>query len=164
MPLRNTDEAYGSLAKFLHWAIVLLIIPQFFLADIADELPEGTPRAGELLRLHKSFGLTVLILAFVRIAWKFANRARPAPLGEIVWQRKAATAGHSLLYLLIFLVPLTGWAMSSAGGRPVSLFGWITFPAFVPRDHELHEVLETVHKGAFYVLLAVAVVHIAAAL
>jgi len=162
MPLRNTSEAYGSLAKFLHWAIVLLIVPQYFLAEAADELEAGAEKL-QLLNWHRSLGLLVLLLALVRIAWKVINRPHPAPLGDVAWQRKAAAGGHSLLYVLILLQPVTGWIMSSAAGSPVSLFGWVSFPALVGKDHDLHETFEAVHEFLFYVLLAVAVVHIAAA-
>ena len=163
MPLRNTTEAYGSVAKFLHWSIVLLIVPQYFLADIADELPEGSQRAGELISLHKSIGLTVLLLAVLRLAWKLLNRPNPTPIDGVVWQRKAATVGHLVLYVMIFLQPLSGWAQASAGGHPVSLFGLVNFPAFVPEGKELHETLEELHEFFFYALLVVAGIHIVAA-
>jgi cytochrome b561 len=164
MPLRNSAEAYGSLSKFLHWAIVLLIIPQYFLAEAAGELPEGDPQIAQLYGVHKSIGLLVLILAVVRVVWKLANRPNPALTDQVVWRRRTAAASHGLLYLLIFLQPLTGWAMSSAAGREVSLFGWVTFPPLVGENHQLHETLESVHEWLFYVLLGVAVVHILAAI
>ena len=68
MPLRNTAETYGSFARFLHWSIVLLILPQYFLVEGAEEFPEGSAQAAQLIDLHKSLGLLVLILAVVRIA------------------------------------------------------------------------------------------------
>jgi len=99
MPLRNTTEAYGSLAKFLHWSIVLLILPQYFLAEAADELPNGLEKL-QLYNWHKSIGMLVLLLVLARIGWKVMNRGTPRPIGE-PWQRKAAAVGHGLLYLLI---------------------------------------------------------------
>lgn len=164
MPLRNTAEAYGSVAKFLHWSIVLLILPQYFLFEGAEELPEGSQQAAQLLDLHKSIGMLVLMLAVVRIAWKIVNRSQPAPLGDVAWQRKAAAAGHGLLYLLILAQPLTGWIMASAGDSPVSLFGWVSFPALVGPGKDLHETMEEVHEVLFWLMVAVAAAHIAAAL
>jgi cytochrome b561 len=164
MPLRNSAEAYGSLAKFLHWAIVLLIIPQYFLAEAAGELPEGDPQIAQLYGIHKSIGMLVLILAVIRVAWKLVNRPNPAFRDQVIWRRRSAATSHGLLYVLIFLQPLSGWAMTSAGGRDVRLFGWVTFPPLLRADPELHESLETVHEWLFYVLLAVAAVHIVAAL
>jgi cytochrome b561 len=163
MPFRNTAEAYGSVAKFLHWSIVLLLIPQYFLAEAAHEAADQSIEQASLYGWHKSLGMLVLMLAVARIVWKMLNRPHPGPLGQVVWQRKTAAAGHGLLYLLILLQPFTGWLMSSAGGYPVSMFG-ITFPALGGKNDALHERLEDVHETVFYLLLVVAVVHIAAAL
>jgi cytochrome b561 len=162
MPLRNTADTYGSLAKFLHWAIVLLIVPQYFLAEAAHDLPNGVEKL-QLYTWHKSLGMLVLLLALVRIGWKLANRGLPGPIGE-PWQRKAAAAGHGLLYLLILAQPLTGWLMSSAANYPVTLFGWFQFPALIGENHDLHESLEEVHELLFTLMLVVVAVHIAAAL
>jgi cytochrome b561 len=162
MPLRNTAETYGSLSKFLHWAIVLLIVPQYFLAEAAEELPNGLEKL-QVMTWHKSLGMLVLMLALVRIAWKIMNKGAPGPIGND-WQRKAAAAGHGLLYLLILAQPLSGWIVSSTGNNPVTLFGWFQFPALVGENHDLHEVMEEVHEVLFFALLTVAVIHVAAAL
>ena len=162
MPLRNTAETYGSLSRFLHWAIVLLILPQYFLVEAAEELPNGLEKL-QLMTWHKSLGMLVLLLALVRIAWKVMNKGLPGPIGA-AWQRKAAAAGHGLLYLLILAQPLTGWIISSSANYPVTLFNWFQFPAIVGENHDLHELMEEVHEVLFFTLLAVAAVHVAAAL
>jgi cytochrome b561 len=164
MSLRNTAEAYGSLAKFLHWAIVLLIVGQWFLAEAAEEAGKGTPERASLMGWHISFGMLVLLLALLRIGWKVVNKGHPATLGDIAWQRKAAAAGHGLLYLLILLQPIAGWLVVSTAGRGPGFFGLFEFPALTARDHDLHEAMEVVHKMLFNVLVVVAVVHVAAAL
>jgi cytochrome b561 len=163
MPLRNTAEAYGSFSKFLHWAIVLLILPQYFLVEAAEELPKGLERL-QLMTWHKSLGMLVLLLALVRIAWKVMNQGRPGSLVAVEWQRKAAAAGHGLLYVLILAQPITGWIASSSGNYPVTLFNWFQFPAIVGENHDLHELMEEVHEFLFFTLLAVAAIHVAAAL
>ncbi len=162
MQWRNTTDSYGALAKFLHWTIVILIIAQYFIAESADELPDGIEKLSVISR-HKSLGMVVLLLAVARIGWKLMNRGRPAPVPMPEKQRKLAAAGHGLLYLLILLQPLSGWAMSSAANYPVTLFGWFQFPALVAPSHDLHEGLEEVHEVLFYALLVVAVLHAAAA-
>jgi cytochrome b561 len=163
MQWRNTASSYGALAKFLHWTIVILIITQFFIAESADELPEGIEKL-RVLSWHKSFGMLVLLLALVRIGWKLANRGAPAPVLMPRAQRIAAAAGHGLLYLLVLAQPLTGWAMSSAANYPVTLFGWVQFPALVAPNHDLHELLEELHEVNFNVLATVAALHAAAAI
>jgi len=163
MQLRNTADSYGAIAKFLHWTIVLLIIAQYFIAESADELPDGLEKL-RVLSWHKSFGMLVLILALVRIGWKLANRGAPVPVPMARRQKIAAAAGHGLLYLLVLAQPLTGWAMSSAANYPVTLFGWMQFPALVAANHDLHEVLEEVHEGVFVALAVLALLHAAAAI
>jgi cytochrome b561 len=162
MPLRNTPENYGSFAKFLHWTIVILIICQFLLAETADDLPNGLEKL-QVLSRHRSFGMLILGLALVRIAWKLMNKGLPTPVGEGPL-KKAAAAGHGLLYLLLLLVPLTGWAMTSAANYPVTFFGWFQFPSLVAENHDLHELLEEVHETLFYTIVVVAVGHALAAL
>ncbi|MCE3286361.1 MAG: cytochrome b [Steroidobacteraceae bacterium] len=164
MPFRNTAEAYGSVAKFLHWAIVLLIIGQWLLAEAAEDAGKGTPERASLMGWHISSGMLILMLVLVRIGWKIVNKGQPALLGDVVWQRKTAAAGHGILYLLILLQPLTGWLVVSTGGSPIGFFGWFDFPALTAEDHDFHETMESVHKTLFNVLVAVAVVHVAAAL
>jgi cytochrome b561 len=161
MPLRNTAEHYGALAKFLHWSIVILIIVQYFLAESADELPDGIEKL-QILSRHKSIGMLVLLLAVARILWKLANKGLPAPVGTGSL-KKAAAAGHGLLYLLILLQPISGWAMSSAANYPVTFFGWFQFPAILAQNHALHETLQDVHEALFYTLVVVAVGHALAA-
>ena len=162
MPLRNTAENYGSLAKFLHWSIVILIIAQYFMAETADELPDGLEKL-QLITRHKSVGMLVFGLALARIAWKAMNKGLPAPVGEGL-VKKAAAAGHGLLYLLILAMPLSGWAMSSAANYPVTFFGWFQFPSLVAENHDLHELLEEVHEALFYTVVIVAAGHALAAL
>jgi cytochrome b561 len=162
MQWRNTADSYGSIAKILHWTIVVLIIVQYFIAEAADELPDGLEKLS-LISRHKSFGMLVLILAVMRIGWRLANRGSPAPVPMPRRQQVAAAAGHGLLYLLVLAQPITGWAMSSAANYPVTLFGWIQFPALVGASPDLHEVLEDLHKSLFWVLAAVAMLHAAAA-
>jgi cytochrome b561 len=98
-----------------------------------------------------------------RILWKFANKGLPTPAGTGLL-KKAAAAGHGLLYLLILLQPISGWAMSSAANFPVTFFGWFQFPAIVSTNHALHESLADVHEALFYVLVTVAALHVVAAL
>ncbi len=164
MPLRNTAEAYGSLARFLHWAIVILIVALWLLHEGAENAGEDTPQRAALMGWHISLGMTVLLLAIARIGWRIANGRHPAPLGDVVWQHKAAAAGHGLLYLLILAQPVSGWLVVSTAGRPVSFFGLFDFPSLAAKNHDLHEAMEGLHEWLFNALVVVAVVHVAAAL
>lgn len=162
MPLRNTANSYGAVAKLLHWGIVILIIAQYVLAEAAEELEDGPDKLATLAN-HKSVGMLILILALVRIGWKLANRGLPQPVPMARPQQIAAAAGHGLLYLLILVLPLSGWLMASAAGSPPAFFGLFEFPSLVAANHDLHEALEEVHEALFSAVVVVAVLHAAAA-
>jgi cytochrome b561 len=163
MQWRNTSVGYGSVAKFLHWSIVILIIAQYVIIESAEEMADG-PGKLETIALHKSIGMLVFGLALVRIAWRFLNGRDPSPVPMPHAQRVAAATGHGLLYVLILAQPLTGWIMSSAGGHPTSFFGLFEFPMLAAENHDAHEFYEEVHESVFLVLVTVAALHALAAL
>lgn len=165
MPLKNTLERWGSLAMTFHWVIVGLIISQFVLANIADSLPLGMAKLAMLAR-HKSVGITILGLAVLRLLWKLMNRGHSPPLPADLkgYERFLAHLTHHGLYLLLFALPLTGWAMSSAKNYPVSWFNQFTLPNFVAPNETLFEALEGTHEALAFTLAALATLHVLAAL
>jgi len=163
MNFRNTTRAWGALSKTFHWLIVLLIIAQWVIAERADDLPNGLAKL-QTLALHKSIGMTVFMLALLRLVWRWAN---PVPTLDGLtkgWERLLAHVSHVALYLLIFAMPISGWLMSSAHAYSVSWFNLFQWPDLVQPDHELSERLESLHKGLFKVLVGVAVLHVLGAL
>ncbi|MGD9599176.1 MAG: YceI family protein [Steroidobacteraceae bacterium] len=163
MPIRNTLERWGSIAQFFHWVIVLLVIGQFVLAFMADSLPVGMQKLALLAR-HKSFGITILALATLRLMWRAANRTPPMPPTMAPWERLGARAAHALLYGLLFAVPLAGWTMSSAKNFPVSWFGLFQLPDLVAPNESTYDVLHEVHEILAFTLGGVAILHLLAAL
>jgi cytochrome b561 len=162
MPARNSPVRYGYVAQALHWIIVGLLIVQVTLGRIADELPLGLEKLITLAR-HKSFGITILGLAVIRLAWRSFNPPPPEPPMP-GWQLAAARLNHWALYVILFAMPLSGWLMSSASNIPVSWFGLVQLPDFVEPDRGLKETFEAVHESLSYVLYALAGLHVAAAL
>ena len=164
MPIRNTLNRWGSVAQSLHWAIVVLIVTQFVLAYTSQSLPLGMAKLAMLAR-HKSWGITILALAVIRLVWRLVNRQTP-PLPNTLkpWERVAAHVTHYGLYILLFAMPLTGWAMSSARKYPVSWFNLVQLPDFVAPNRPLYDTLHTVHMYLSWALIAIAVLHIGAAL
>jgi cytochrome b561 len=163
MALRNTTHRWGAVAQLLHWLIVALIITQFTLATLFDDLPPSARKLALLAR-HKSVGITILMLAVLRLAWRWSNPTPPLPDTLKPWERSLARLTHALLYLLLFAVPLAGWMMSSARGFPVSWFGLFTLPDLVPKNKVLYEQLVTIHGTLAWTLGVVAIVHMLAAL
>ncbi len=162
MPARNSALRYGIVAQTLHWAIVVLLIVQVTLGMIVDELPLGLEKLALLAR-HKSFGITILGLAVIRLAWRWIDRPPPPPPMPR-WQQLAANLNHWALYALLFAMPLSGWMMSSASNYPVSWFGLAQLPDLVLPDRSLKEQLEEVHELLATILISLALLHVAAAL
>jgi cytochrome b561 len=159
---RNTTERYGIVSQLFHWIIVVLVITQFVLANLADSAP--TMKKLALLNWHKWSGMTILMLTVLRIIWRFANVVPDMPATTASWQHRAARLSHTLLYVLLVAMPLSGWLMSSARNFPVSWFGLFTFPDLVGPDRALYEVFHETHEILAATLLVTAVIHLLAAL
>jgi cytochrome b561 len=163
MSLRNTKRAWGSVSKTLHWLIVLLIINQWVIAARADSLPLGLAKL-EALAWHKSFGLTILMLAVARLLWRWLNPVPDLTAETRPWERVLAKLSHVLLYALIFALPVSGWLMSSAKNFPVSWFKLFQFPDLVAPDERLFQLMRNLHGVLFAALVVVALLHVAGAL
>jgi cytochrome b561 len=163
MTLRNTPRRWGAIAQLLHWLIVVFIVAQFTLATLFEQLPAGAKKL-TLLSRHKSIGITILMLALVRLAWRWSNPTPTLPDTLKPYERALARLTHALLYVLLFAVPLSGWLMSSARGFPVSWFGFLQLPDLVPKNKVLYEALVTTHGILAWTLGIVATVHLVAAL
>lgn len=163
MSLANSPRRWGLVSQLLHWAVVALIVTQFVLASIAEDLPIGLKKLSVIAN-HKSFGITILALALVRLVWRRLSRGPALPEGMSRLERIAANASHHLLYGLLFAVPLVGWAMSSAKNYSVSWFNLVPLPNLVAPNDALFEVLKETHELLAWLLAAVAIVHALAAL
>lgn len=163
MQFRNTEIRFGVVAQFFHWAIVALIITQYTLVEIFDDMPLGMAKI-RMIGYHKAVGMTVLMLAVPRLIWRWINPVPTLPGNLKPYERHLAHISHFLLYLLIFAIPLSGWIMSSVAKIPVSYFGWFTFPDFIGQHKSLVDPVKEVHEVLNVILLVTVTVHVAAAL
>lgn len=153
-------ERYNGVARALHAGIALLLIANLALGLLHDALEKTV----NVMPLHKSTGLTVLALTLVRIGWRLKWRA--PPFVPAIARREAAAARlvHGAFYALMLALPLTGWIMSSAGTRPLAWFG-AAFPKLpVAKGSALAEISHEGHEVMGFVLIALIVLHVAAAL
>jgi cytochrome b561 len=154
---------YHPFFRTLHWLMALLIFGALALGIWSTQLPRGDMRS-EVLFVHKSFGVTVLALVLLRIAARVALGA-PAyvtPLRPLI--RVAAHSAHGLLYLLMIVLPVSGYVMSCAGGHPPSFFGLFTLPDLVGPDKAKAEGAAQAHytfAWAIGVLIALHIVAVA---
>lgn len=162
MTLRNSATHWGSVSKFFHWLIVLLLIGQGTVGLLMGEMARGPDKLA-VVNLHKSFGITILALAVLRLLWLLvAGRPQAAP-GVSARNHRLAGFGHVALYVLLFAVPLTGWLLVDYGGREIAWFGLFELPKLVADNHDLHETFEEAHELLFWALTATALGHALAA-
>ena len=139
-----------------------MVVLQFVLAKLADDA--ATPfRELALLGNHRSVGISIFLLAVLRLAWR-VSQGVPGSLPMPGWQFIASRVSHWSMYGLIFLLPVTGWLLSSASAQGASWFNVIALPNLVAADPELAELFEEIHEILARLLLIVALVHIVAAL
>lgn len=159
MTLAPSPARYSTGAIILHWLLALLLAGEIALGF---SVPHGVEGFG-LMQLHKSIGITILLLTLVRIGWRLTH-ARPAPL-EAGLGGKLASAVHFAFYALMLAVPLTGWVIVSTApiNVPTLLFGTVPWP-HLPLPDMLSEPAEEVHELLAFAGLALFVLHVAGAL
>lgn len=168
LPVPTPPSArYGSVAMALHWLLALVIVAMFAVGLYMTNLP-FSPQRLKLYNWHKWAGVTFLALTVLRLLWRVTHRppALPAAISQAMpgWQNRVYHATHQLMYVLFFAVPLAGWAYSSAAGFPIVWFGQIQLPDLLPANKELAELIKPLHKLLALALMALAGLHIAAAI
>jgi cytochrome b561 len=155
---------YTTTAILLHWLVAILIICGFCLGVTMVNIPGLTPTKLKYFSWHKWIGVTVLGLACLRLLWRLLNPppAYPDTMSNV--QKRAASALHLLLYVLIFAVPVSGYCYSISAGVPVVYLGLIPLPSLMAPNPELKPVLKLLHYCLNVTLLAAFLMHVAAAL
>jgi cytochrome b561 len=147
----------------LHWTTVGLIVGMFATA-LMHEQAQGGAWAGPLLETHRSFGVTLWVVAVCRLAWRLRFAFLPPfPAGMSEVQQTAAKATEYGLYALLLGQPLTGLAQSLTLGRPFPMFGWET-PAVMGRNKDLTSLFHGIHELSAWALLGLISLHVLAAL
>jgi cytochrome b561 len=163
MQWRNDPSRWGVVAQTLHWGIALAVIALVLVGLLMQELP-NSPLKLRVYALHKSVGLTVLVLVVLRLAWRLIDRRPAHPPGMPRWQRRLAALVHGLLYGLLLAMPLTGWLYNSASNFPLRWFDLVRIPPLAAADPELKALALALHSGGFYLLAALFALHVGAAL
>lgn len=152
---------YSNVAIILHWLIAALVVWNVGVVFLTGEEVPPT-----LMESHKAAGITVLALSLVRIGWRLTHRWPPLSDHLAGWEKALARTTHVLFYVLLFVVPLAGWIMVSAGrGDPVSWFGLFDIPALpVARSRETAGLFYEVHEYAAFAMIGLVILHVAGAL
>ena len=157
------NARYTKTAKGLHWLMAVLFFGMLGLGFYMQGLPLS-PDKLKLYSWHKWVGVTVFLLALFRIAWRVTHQPPALPSSMPRLMQIAAHAGHHMLYMLMFLIPLSGWLMSSAKGFQTVWFGILPIPDLIEKNKLLGDLLQTVHVSLNYLFIAVLIGHVGAAL
>lgn len=162
--MNDTAVRYHPLSRFLHWLMALLILGLIAVGVYMHELPDDAPNRLQLYTFHKTFGVIVFVLAWLRLAW--SQIAKPPMLPAVLqgWETALAKITKLGLYLLMIATPLVGYAMSNFADKPVALFGRLELPALFAPGKDLAEAAGEVHEVFAFGLLALVVLHAAGAL
>lgn len=158
----SAPTQYDSIAKSLHWLMAVLIIGLWCVGLTMEELPKGDLRS-QIIGLHKAFGVVVLMLVVVRLAWRATHVAPELPSTMPKLEQLGAKLGHLALYALMIALPIDGILMSQSGGRAVNVFG-LVLPTMVEKNEQMKEFYGEGHEVLAWVLAVVLVVHVAAAI
>jgi cytochrome b561 len=166
MRVANDPKRYGLVAIALHWGMALLLLVLVVMGIYMVRMPDaGYDQAKiTLILVHKALGLIALAAVLLRLAWRVGNLLPQLVAGLPEWQQVAARFVHLALYALMLALPLTGWWMSSAGGYPVTFFGWFDLPDIGPFNDYWFRMSIAIHRWLGYALIAVVGLHAAAAL
>ncbi len=152
---------YSPVAIALHWMIAALILANLAIGLLHESLLKGT------IPLHKAIGMLVLALGVVRLLWRSTHRPPPLPATVKGWEKGLAHAVHWSLYLLMILLPLSGWVFTSAAPtrRPLSFFGLFALPHLpIAQDKAMAGMVAERHEQLAWLMIALLALHVGAAL
>jgi cytochrome b561 len=161
MTLVRQRIRHTVLTRVLHWLTAALV---FTMLMIGFVMVNSLEDYASLVMIHKSLGVVILAVVLVRIANRLTHRAPalPSTVGSI--ERCLVVASELSLYALLVAQPLVGWAMVSASGRPVVVFGSVRLPTIAPFDAELFSVLREAHSLGAVALVVATAAHVSAVL
>lgn len=159
----SAPASYTRPAVALHWVSAALLFAAFPLGLYVSGL-RLSPAKLELAAYHKWLGISVFLVAAVRLAWRLTHRPPERVGARSPWQDRAAAATHGSLYVLMLVLPLSGWLFSSAAGVPTVYLGIWQLPDLVGRDRALAGSLRQLHQVLGWMIAVLVVTHVAAAL
>ncbi len=158
MSNNTTIREYGSVAKVLHWLVASLILVEYLIGSTLD--------MSDLKQVHIQIGFMIFVLVVIRIVWRITHKAQYPMQSEQLTKlnQKMATAGHHLMYLLMFVLPVTGICLVVSKGNPFFVFCLKVGPFMSPLDHDTRHLIKEVHDLLANALVFMALLHALAAI
>ncbi|MHB0851598.1 cytochrome b [Stutzerimonas nitrititolerans] len=164
MQWRNSSTNYGATSILLHWLVAVAVFGLFALGYWMVGLNYYSSWYRTAPDIHKSVGILLFVLMLLRVLWRFLSPG-PAPLashGDLT--RLATKLGHGVLYLGLFVLMISGYLISTADGRAISVFGWFDVPALISGLPNQEDIAGLVHEYFAWALIIFAGIHALAAL
>lgn len=162
--LRNTNDDWGWLAIIFHWVTAITVIAMFIFGLWMTGLDYYHAWYQAAPALHKSIGITLLLITLLRLLWRFINPP-PAPLdSHSAFEIKTAQRMHALLYVLLFCMMFSGYLISTADGRAISVFKLFEIPAIIQGIDHQEDIAGVIHLTLAIILISAALLHAAAAI
>ena len=161
---KNTGQSYGKISISLHWVMALILIGLYILGDYMVDLDYYDPWYHDSLSTHKAIGIIAGLLLITRFLWNHLQ-IKPAPLDpENTLQNLLAKGGHILLYVLMFIMIISGYLISTAKGQGIDVFGLFEIPALLADNADRGELAGEIHEIAATVFIIMVGLHVLAAL
>ncbi|MGV3583151.1 MAG: cytochrome b [Methylophilus sp.] len=145
MYINNTSNRYEPISIALHWVMVLLMVAVYACIELREFFPKGSDPREALKMWHFMLGLSIFVLVWVRIIAMITGHVPPIVPEPPMWQKLLAKAAHGALYLLMIGLPLLGWFLLSAAGKPIPFFG-LDLPALISENKDLARTLKELHE------------------
>lgn len=158
MSIKSDNLYYGLVTRTLHWSIATLILILLFSGFLSEDLPRPVT-----MQMHKAIGILVLGLSALRVLWWMADTTRPGDQ-SLTWEKWPSRLTKWILLALTLAMPLSGWLMSSAAGRPFTFFGLADVPLILAQDKAVASLFKEMHETLALVVVGLLALHILGAL
>jgi len=163
MQIRDSAWRYGYTSILLHWISAGLIAVLFVMGQIMEDLSRG-PEKFELLQIHQSLGMLLMIIVLARLVWRL-NQGFPDPVdADATFANRFSRLWHWLLLGIVVALPVSGYLAAETGKADLTFFGLYVLPDFIGNSRGLHEGLEEVHETLSGLIIPLVFVHVVAAL
>lgn len=163
MNIRNTTDRYGLLSIGFHWLMLLLLVAVYACMELNEFFPKGSDFRATLKTWHFMLGISIFALALIRMVVHLTDIVPHIDPDPPKWQKQSAKLMHITLYALMIFMPLAGWLLLSAEGKPIPFFGQ-HLPALIEKNKYLADFIEEIHETGGTIGYFLIGLHTAAAL
>lgn len=155
----NTRQQFGWVMILIHWLVAIAVFGLFGLGLYMVDLTYYDAWYNEAPHIHESIGILVLLVMLFRVAWRLASPPPHTLPSHKAWEKAGAHMAHLGMYLLLFVVLISGYLIPTADGSGVEVFNWFTVPSVTGQQKGMESIAGDVHYWAAWALVVLAVIH-----